>query len=142
MGHCEILVTNTNTRTHGEESNIFIMLKHVALIFIVFSGFGVLCQDNTTTIQPNVTTSNPNVTTSNPNVTTIITTIGPNVTSIDPNVTTINPNVTTMDPNVTTGTGPQPIITDSSATTFDPTTSDPASSAIKNTFKIVLPIFI
>merc|ERR1711997_95974 len=122
------LLHHTARRTEKRESNIFIMLKHVAVIFIIFSSFGVLCQDNTT-MPTNVTTPDPSVTISQP----IVTTLEPNVTTSNPNVTTPIPETTTQ---AETTKPPEPIIT--SATT-EPT--EPSAS-MKNTFKIVLLVFI
>merc|ERR1711997_562727 len=110
------LLHHTDRRTEKRESNIFIMLKHVAVIFIVFSSFGVLCQDNTT-MPTNVTTTDSNVTTS------FVTTLEPSVTTSNPNVTTPIPETTTQ---AETTKKPEPIIT--SATT-EPT--EPSAS-IKN----------
>merc|ERR1711997_1354277 len=113
------LLHHTDRRTEKRESNIFIMLKHVAVIFIVFSSFGVLCQDNTT-MPTNVTTS-------------FVTTLEPNVTTSTPNVTTPIPETTTQ---AETTKEPEPIITSGTTEPTEP------SASMKNTFKIVLSVFI
>merc|ERR1711997_862430 len=120
------LLHHTDRRTEKRESNIFIMLKHVAVIFIVFSSFGVLCQDNTT-MPTNVTTTDSNVTTS------FVTTLEPNVTTSTPNVTTPIPETTTQ---AETTKEPEPIITSGTTEPTEP------SASMKNTFKIVLSVFI